>query len=306
MKQHLAAASLALATSTFSLAAQSSPVWQPLWADQEAPGAPRLPEGSEKVKNQRLYTDVEVPQFAFTPASGEPSGHCVIILPGGGYEFISFLNEGTEMASLLAEQGIASLIIKYRVSGKDEAGFQFPVPLLDARRAIRTARARAKEWQVDPKKIGVLGFSAGGHLAACTATMFDRKFEDEAGDQIDQKSPRPDFQTLVYPVISMGQPWVHPGSQRRLAGPSPDIQTLLKMNPTESITERTPPLFLIHASDDRPVPLRNSTEYLGICAQNQVPVTAFIVPKSGHAFGTRGKESTTGWTDDLILWIQNQ
>jgi hypothetical protein len=163
-----------------------------------------------------------------------------------------------------------AVLVKYRVSAKDEAGYGFPVPLMDARRAIRLTRSKAKEWGIDPARIGVMGSSAGGHLASMCATMWDEKLPQETGDPLDALDCRPDFAILIYPVISMTEKWGHDGSKRRLLGPSPDPEIVARVSTEKRVNRRTPPCFLIHAADDSGVPARNSLEFAARCAENQV------------------------------------
>ncbi|MBK1833311.1 alpha/beta hydrolase [Roseibacillus ishigakijimensis] len=278
--------------------------WIDLWPGA-APGAPRPPAGSEKINDGWRYTDIEVPQYQlFKPA--EPNGQALVILPGGGYSILAMAHEGTEIGQWCAERGITAIVVKYRVSGNDEFGYQFPVPQLDARRAIRTLRAHAAEWGVDAGRIGVMGSSAGGHLASTCATLFDQKLEKGEGDAIDALSCRPDFAVLLYPVIGMDQDWGHGGSARRLLGaePSSELRTLCATY--RQVSEQTPPVFLVHAADDSGVPLRNSAEFMSACAEKKVPVRAAIFPTGGHGFGWKGRGASEGWMTHLAAWLKTQ
>jgi acetyl esterase/lipase len=174
---------------------------------------------------------------------------------------------------------------------------------MDARRAIRTMRAKADEWNVDSAQIGIMGASAGGHLAATCATLFNEKFEAETSDAIDQVSCRPDFSVLLYPVIGMDVAWTHQGSSRRLLGENPDEEIVKLASPHLQVSKETPPLFLVHASDDGGVPLRNAAAYMSACAEHGVPVRASIYPTGGHGFGWRGRGAATGWMERLEEWL---
>ena len=197
-----------------ALSAAAADDWKPLWPG-EAPGAKRPPAGTEKINEGWRFTDIEVPQIQVHLApEGKRTGQAVVILPGGGYGILAMNHEGHDYAKWLNERGITGVVVKYRV-GRPELGYQFPVPFLDARRAIRTVRANAKEWGVDPAKVGVMGSSAGGHLASLCTTRFADTFPEEGKDEIDQLSARPDFSILIYPVISMG-PVAHGGSRNNL------------------------------------------------------------------------------------------
>jgi len=288
---------LILITSSFAGAGE----WLPLWPGA-APGAPQPEAGAESIKDGRLFTNVEIPQYQLTLAEN-PTGHGVVILAGGGYGYVSYLNEGEELAAAYAQKGISSIVVKYRVSLKDSFGYQHPVPLLDARRALRTMRQHAKEWKIDPAKVGVIGFSAGGHLAACATTMFGQKYPAETSDLIDAQSCRPDFSILVYPVIGMGEKWVHKGSEERLVGKNPTPESLAAVKPLDFISKKTPPVYLVHSADDFVVPLRNATEFMARCAEKRVPVTARIFPTGAHGFGQAGRGAAVGWTEEMIVWI---
>lgn len=285
-----------------TIASSFSDNWVNLWPN-EAPGAPRPPAGSESAREGLRTTDIEVPQYLLYPAKN-PNGQCVVVLPGGGYSYVSMENEGVQIARDLNARGITVMMVKYRVSTKDSFGYQFPVPLLDARRAIRTARAKAKDWKIDESKIGVMGFSAGGHLAACATTMFDQKFPAETSDAIDQLSCRPDFSILGYPVILMGTDKGHRGSQRRLIGEAPTKEELANVKVIDFINAKTPPVYFVHASDDRGVPLHNSLEFAARCAEHQVPVSGQIFATGGHGFGGIGRAAATGWMEGLATWMK--
>lgn len=232
--------------------------WQPLWKEGELPSGIKVSAVQETVNQRGSYTDTALPGYQVVlPDPAKRSGAAVVIFPGGGYSNLAMNHEGHAYAAWLKERGIVAVLVKYRVSSKDVEGFQFPAPLLDARRAIELTRERAKEWGVDPAKIGVMGSSAGGHLASMCATMADDALGEEA-----QRKPfnpelwRANFAILIYPVIAMNEPWGHMGSKRRLLGEAPSealsrqVSTYLRVDP------KTPPCFLVHAADDKVVPLR--------------------------------------------------
>jgi acetyl esterase/lipase len=295
-----------LATMITATLPSSADNWIDLWPGQ-APGAEPLPEGSETVTDEWRYTDIEKPQYPLYRADGADGkpGQGLVILPGGGYTILAAAHEGAEIGEWCLERGITAMVVKYRVSGKDSAGYQFPVPQMDARRAIRTMRSKAGEWNVDPAQIGIMGASAGGHLAATCATLFEEEFEAETNDAIDKMSCRPDFSVLLYPVIAMDEPWAHRGSARRLLGENPDEKTVKMASPHLHVSEKTPPVFIVHASNDSGVPLRNSAEYMSACAKHNVPVRASIYPTGGHGFGFKGRGAAKGWIERLDEWLQN-
>jgi len=283
---------------TFSPAAE----WLPLWTGG-IPAASASPV-TESITEAGHLTDTAIPAYeVYLPAAEKRNGAAVVIFPGGGYTVLAIGHEGREYARWLNERGIAGIVVKSRVSGNDAAGFQFPAPLLDARRAIRTTRFHAREWGLDSNKIGVMGSSAGGHLASMAATLFDETFPEETGDAIDKLSCRPDFQILVYPVIGMDQAWGHGGSKRRLLGENPDPALVARVASYRHITSKTPPCFLVHSADDNVVPVRNSLEYAASCAENKVPVACHVFNNGGHGYGLKGGGDSTQWPSLLDGWL---
>ncbi len=281
----------------------SSAAWEPLWPG-EVPGGTKPVVLRESVGEGGRLSDTVVPQYeVFLPDAGRRSGAAVAVFPGGGYSILAMEHEGRDYARWLVERGIVAVLVKYRVSSRDEAGFQFPVPLLDARRAIRVIRSRAPEWGVDPARIGVMGSSAGGHLASMCATLWLETFPEETADATDALSCRPDFAILVYPVTAMAEPWGHGGSKRRLLGATPSADLVERVSTAKRVDGKTPPCFLVHASDDKAVPVRNSLEFAARCAENHVPVVCHVVAKGGHGFGMRGQGDSADWPRLLEQWL---
>lgn len=285
------------------MAAASAEEWVNLWPGG-APGAPRPPVGSEKVHEGGRMTDIEVPQFSVVlPEKSKATGAAVVIFPGGGYTILAMDHEGRAYAGWLAERGIAGIVVKYRVSGNDAFNYGFPVPFLDARRAIRTVRANAEKWGVDPKKVGVMGSSAGGHLASLCTTRFDDQFSEEGKDAIDGQSCRPDFSILIYPVISMEPPLAHGGSRKRLLGASPSEEMSKRCSTEQAVGKTTPPTFLLTTSDDM-VDCRNSLQFAIACRANGIPAELHLFPKGGHGYGLSGKTAPPAWPGLLDAWLK--
>lgn len=275
--------------------------WLPLWPG-EAPGAARPPTGTETVKEGERVGRVEQPQYLLYQAPEEKrNGQGMVIFPGGGYTIVSMENEGHDFAKWLNERGITAMVVKYRVSDDPKAGYGFPVPFLDARRAIRTMRANADEWGIDPKKIGVMGSSAGGHLASLCATRFADTFEEEGKDAIDKADCRPDFAVLVYPVITMTGTG-HSGSRLRLIGENPSAEMVEKMSTEMQVSEKTPPCFLLTTADDF-VDCRNSLDFAAACKEHKVPVALHLFEKGGHGYGLNGKGTVAVWPELLEAWL---
>jgi acetyl esterase/lipase len=283
------------------LASLATAEWTPLWP-AEAPGAKQPPAGTEIVREGNRLTDIEIPQYQiYLPEKDKATGAAVAILPGGGYGILASQHEGHDYAKWLAERGIAGIVVKYRV-GKPELGYQFPVPFLDARRALRSIRAKADEWGIDPQKVGIMGSSAGGHLASLCATRFNDTFAEEAQDEIDALSCRPDFAILIYPVISMGDELAHGGSRKNLLGENPSAEAMEKYSTQLAVTAETPPVFLLTTADDQ-VDCRNSLAFATACKAHQVPVSLHLFESGGHGYGLNGRGDLSAWPILLESWL---
>lgn len=280
-----------------ALATLSSAQYKNLWPT-EAPGDPQRPAGSETANERGHLSKIEAPQYqVYLPEKDKATGAAVVVLPGGGYGIVAIQHEGHELAKWFADRGIVGVVVKYRVPN------QFPTPFLDARRAIRTVRANAKEWGVDPAKVGIMGFSAGGHLASLCTTRFNDTFpEQENRDEIDKQNVRPDFSMLIYPVISMGEIG-HGGSRNNLLGPNPTPEQLEKYSTEKAVTPQTPPVFLLTTSDDF-VDCRNSLNFAAACKANKVPATLHQFETGGHGYGLHGKGELARWPDLLEGWLR--
>lgn len=274
--------------------------WENLWPDA-APGAPRPPAGTETTNERGHKGMIEVPQFwVHLPPKEKATGAAAVIFPGGGYGILAVEHEGHEYAKWLNERGIAGIVVKYRV-GKG-LGYQYPVPFLDARRAIRTVRAHAAEWNIRPDRIGVMGSSAGGHLASLCATRFAEAVEKETSDEIDKLSARPDFAILCYPVIAIDSPLAHAGSRENLAGANPSPELLALLSTEKAVSKDTPPTFLVSTSDDS-VDCRNSMLFATALRENKIPFALHIYEKGGHGYGLHGKGPLADWPDQLDKWL---
>ena len=285
--------------------ALAEPAWQPLWPGG-APG-PKAAVPQDDINEKGSHTRIARPEFQFWPAPGPSSTPrpCLVILPGGGYGMLAMDHEGRQIARWANGLGFNALVVKYRVSTDDKDGYGTPWPMVDAQRAVATARHRAAEWNIDPGRIAILGFSAGGHLAAMTAVRHQPR--PELGDDaIAKTSPRPDLAALVYPVISMDQPHGHSGSKRRLLGPSPDEPTVQAHSPALLIDKTCPPLLLIHAADDHVSPL-NSLDMARAAKGAGVPFTLHVYESGGHGYGLRqnGKPSDV-WPEDAARWFRGK
>ncbi len=236
----------------------------------------------------------------YLPAKEKSVGSGVVIFPGGGYTHVAIDHEGHQIARWLNELGIAGFVVDYRHGGR---GYGHPAPIQDAQRTIRTIRSRSAEFGIEPNKIGIIGFSAGGHLASTAGTHFNERFY-EPNDAIDRVSARPDFMILIYPVISMG-PISHSGSRRALLGNAPSQEMIDKFSNEKQVDSNTPPTFLVHATDDKTVPPENSIYFYLACRKARVPVEMHIWLKGGHGFGL-GKPGTavSKWPELCADWLK--
>jgi acetyl esterase/lipase len=239
------------------------------------------------------------------PAGGNATGQAVVICPGGGYGILAYDWEGTDIANWLNSRGIAGIVLKYRLP--EDASNEIPhfTPLLDAKRALRLVRSHATEWGIDPHQIGVMGFSAGGHLASTLGTQYDVG-DTSATDPIDRISSRPDFMILMYPVISFDPAVGHSGSRRNLLGEQDSPELVDFYSGERNVTTDTPPTFLVHAFDDKSVPVQNSLRFYEALLAHNVPSEMHLYPDGGHGFGlavNRGHLET--WTDRCIDWLRS-
>lgn len=289
----------------FSLVSLASAEWTNLWPEQ-APGAKQPPAGTEKTGEGGRLSHIEIPQYqVYLPEQSKANGAAVVIFPGGGYGILAANHEGHDLAKWLNGRGIAGIVVKYRVSGDPSFGYQYPVPFLDARRAIRSVRANAAKWGIDPKKVGVMGFSAGGHLASLCTTRFGDTFPEETNDSVDQQNCRPDFSILIYPVISMDGTLAHGGSRKNLLGASPTQELMEKCSTDLAVTPQTPPVFLLSTSDDM-VDCRNSLLFATACKANDVPVSLHLFESGGHGYGLNGKGDLKQWPSLLERWLSSR
>ncbi len=227
------------------------------------------------------------------------SGTSVIICPGGGYGHLAINKEGYKVAKWLNSIGISAFVLKYRLPSDLIMKDQSIGPLQDVQETVRTLRRNAEKWNIDPSKIGVMGFSAGGHLASTAATHYD----DKVYEVTDNTSARPDFSILIYPVISMQEGITHMGSRNNLLGEKATFENIEKYSNEKHVNAKTPKTFLVHAGDDTVVPVENSINYYLALKQNQVPAEMHIYEKGGHGFGLGVEGTTKYWTIDCENWL---
>jgi acetyl esterase/lipase len=238
----------------------------------------------------------------FLPPPEKATGAAVVICPGGGYGFLAIDHEGKQIADWLNSIGVAGFMLEYRIAPR----YHHPAPLQDAQRAIRTVRARAKQWHIDPQRIGIWGFSAGGHLASSAGTHFDNGKAD-SDDPIERAGSRPDFLILSYPVITMELPCTHMGSRNNLIGKAPDQELVANLSNDKQVTAKTPPTFLFHTNADDGVLPENSVLFYLALRKAKVPAELHIYEKGPHGVGLAPKDPVLStWKDRLQAWMNNR
>jgi len=282
---------LALLTGLTSIASAQSTNAFPLWPDG-TPGA----LGKE---------DKDIPTLTpFLPSPEKATGAAIVICPGGGYGGLAD-HEGSQYARWLNELGIAGFVLKYRLG---PAGYRHPAMLQDAARAVRTVRANAGEWKIDPKRIGIMGSSAGGHLASTLVTHFDAGKPD-AADPIERMSSRPDLGILCYPVISMGE-LTHQGSKSNLLGKDPSPELVRELSNELQVTKETPPCFIWHTWEDKGVKVENALSFATALQAAGVPFDLHIYERGQHGIGLGSQPYGSGerhpWTRDCAFWLKER
>ncbi len=277
----------------------------PLWTTSVDDTAGRIVERStDSARPDRAIDQVRTPYLAVhVPA--RPNGTALLVTPGGGYARVVLDKEGTALVPAFVDAaGITLFVLRYRLPDAAHAEGE-DAPLADAQRAMRLIRTHAARYGVDPTRVGVLGFSAGGHVAARLATTPEPVYT--AVDAADAASPRPDFALLVYPVISMHAPLAHAGSRARVlaASTGPEAITLDRLSPDRHVDAHTPPLFLLHAQDDDVVPVGNALAMYAAALRAGVPASLHVFPHGGHGFGTRDATGALAiWPTLALDWIQ--
>jgi acetyl esterase/lipase len=245
-------------------------------------------------------SEVTIPTLTvYAPEKGKANGTSVIICPGGGYWILAASHEGSDVAKEFNKMGVTAFVLKYRIPNEKAQVDRSIAPLQDAQQAIRMVRKDALKYGINPNRIGIMGFSAGGHLAATASTHYMKP----VGENADDTKVRPDFSILIYPVISFKE-FGHRGSVEQLIGKTPS-QDLVELYSNETqITKDTPPVFLVHAGDDMAVPVKNSLSYYEACQKNGVSASLVIYPKGGHGFGMNNKTTKEKWMNNLGYWME--
>jgi acetyl esterase/lipase len=282
-------------------------------AAAQPPAPPVVPLWPGKAPHAVGDSDADKPSLTvFAVPKEKANGAAVVVCPGGGYGTLAADHEGKQVAEWLNGLGVSAFVLKYRVATKDRPGPLHPAPLADAQRALRLVRARAADYGVDPGRVGIWGFSAGGHLASTAATHFDVGGLKN-GDDVEKQSCRPDFAILAYPVVTMEDGVTHGGSRERLIGAKPDAKLVELYSNERRVTKETPPVFIFHTSEDKSVVPEHATRFYLACKKAGVPVELHIYEKGKHGVGlgrdpkwTGGEASVATWPDRLADWMRSR
>lgn len=286
---------------------QAQDTIMPLWPKNKIPN--RVESNEKEVRdytNILRISKVQEPTIeVYLPAKSNANGQAVLIFPGGGYGILAYDWEGTDIAKFLNGKGIAGIVVKYRLPSDASQKDKHNVPLIDAQRATRIVRSHAKDWNIQENKIGIIGFSAGGHLASTLGTHYNEKVYEPV-DGMDQISARPDFMALGYPVITFTQTTKHSGSEKNLLGETTNLDLEKHFSNELQVTADTPPTFLVHATDDGGVPVENSLLFFQALKDKGVSATMHIYPKGGHGFSLALQDKhLRGWTERLFEWMES-
>ena len=277
----------------------------PLWEDN-LPNHKETDDIETQKQGGLLWIEnVQQPSLEiFLPTKQSATGQAMIICPGGGYQGLAYDWEGTDIAKWLNSKGIAAFVLKYRLPNSKSNIIGHEAPLQDAKRAIRLVRHHSKKWNISPDMIGIMGFSAGGHLASTLGTHFEND-KNNITNAIDNISTRPDFMVLIYPVITMDLNNTHLGSRNNLIGENPKNDIIDYYSNELHVSKNTPPTFILHATDDKVVPVINSILFYQALERKGVSSEMHIYPKGGHGFSLAiGKGHLQTWPDLLYEWLQ--
>jgi acetyl esterase/lipase len=295
MMKRLTTLLMMLASATF--AQQQKPL--PLYPDG-IPNSKPAPAGYVEKNVKEWITLVTQPVLIpYLPEKGKANGTAIIIFPGGGYAGLAIDHEGYAIARRFNEAGITAFVVKYRLPGDEIMPDKTIGPLQDAQRAIQMVREDAAKWGINSNKIGIIGFSAGGHLASTLGTHFEKAVIANPNNV----SLRPDFEVLMYPVISFG-PMAHVGSRENLIGMHPSQELIDLYSNEKQVTSATPPTFIVHAEDDNVVPVQNALLFYEALLANKVKAEMHLYPEGGHGFGLYNKTTSDLWFDRCLNWLK--
>ncbi|OQP62074.1 1,4-beta-xylanase [Niastella vici] len=274
----------------------------PLYADS-IPNSKPAPDEEKTDTSHRgvpMISKVSIPTLTiYLPPKEKATGAAVVVIPGGGYRNVAIGHEGYDVAKRFNEMGVAAFVLKYRLPSDVTMVNKEIGPIQDAQRAIQIVREKAKEWEIDKNRVGIIGFSAGGHLASAAGTHFNHAYID-AGKKANL---RPDFMILVYPVISFADSICHKGSRENLLGKDPSPEKKMEYSNELQVTKKTPPTYLVHAEDDSTVKVQNMLLFATALQKNKVPFDFYLYEKGGHGFGMNNSTSEVKWMDLVQEWM---
>jgi len=270
----------------------------------------KIPNSIPSTEEEKTETDpkgiiriskVTVPSLTvYLPPKEKANGTAVVICPGGGYGILAAGHEGIDVAKRFNEMGVTAFVLKYRLPSDKIMLNKEIGPIQDAQRAIEIVRTRAKEWGINKNKIGIVGFSAGGHLASTAGTHFENNYLEPGK----KANLRPDFMILGYPVISFSDSIGHRGSRNNLLGENPSAEKIIEYSNELQVSKNTPPTFLVHAMDDKAVPVQNSVNFYEALQKNKIPSEIYLYEKGGHGFGLINPTSDVKWMDLAEAWMK--
>lgn len=272
----------------------------PLYTDS-IPNSKPVPD-EERSDTDRIVriTKVSHPTLTvYLPPKEKATGTGIIVVPGGGYQMVAASHEGSDVAKKFNEMGVAAFVLKYRLPDDRTMVNKEIGPIQDAQRAIQLVREKAKDWGVDKDRVGIIGFSAGGHLASTAGTHFNHAYIDVSK----KTNLRPDFMILVYPVISFADSIAHIGSRDNLLGKNPSPEKIREYSNELQVTKKTPPTFLVHAENDSTVKVQNMLLFATALQKNKVPFDFYLYDKGGHGFGLNNPTSEIKWMDLVQEWM---
>jgi acetyl esterase/lipase len=274
--------------------------FMPIWPKGKMPNTKGM-KLTDSIGNERIYRVGTPGMYVFLPSVQENRGAAILICPGGGYERLAYMVSGFQLAKWFNTLGISAFVLNYRLPNSADLKERYKGPLQDAQRAMKVIRNNATAWGIKPDRIGVQGSSAGGHLAATLGTFTED--QSAIGDSLDKQPFRPDFIVLVSPVIDLAT-YPHKGSKNNLLGPDPDSSLIKKYSLQTQVTDKTPPTFLVHASNDQSVDPRNSLLFYQALLEKKVSASLHIFPQGGHAIAVRNNPgSADEWTTLCEKWL---
>lgn len=276
----------------------------PLYPDS-IPNSKAVPDDEKQdtnAANGRIsITKVSRPALTiYLPPKEKANGAAIVVVPGGGYHAEASTHEGSDVAKRFNEMGVAAFVLKYRLPSDETMINKEIGPVQDAQRAIQLVREKAKEWGIDKDRVGIIGFSAGGHLASTAGTHFNHAYIN-VGKKVNL---RPDFMILIYPVISFADSIAHIGSRDNLLGKDPSPERKAAFSNELQVTKKTPPTYLVHAEDDKVVKVQNMLLFATALQKNKVPFDFYLYEKGGHGFGMNNTTSDVKWIDLVQEWLE--